>query len=171
MITGLKSGLYLEEDFKKGVGMKIYIGSDHAGLELKKKVKDRFGNQCNFIDVGTFTEESCDYPDFGRLVAEKVLAENESKGIVICGTGIGISIAANRFIGIRCALCTSIELAEMSRLHNDSNILSLGARILDIDEASEIIETWLKTEFEGGRHQNRINKLDYSSDGNKKEKL
>ncbi len=140
--------------------MKIYIGSDHAGLELKKKVKKIFENQVDFTDVGTFTEESCDYPDFGRLVAEKVLAEKGSKGIVICGTGIGISIAANRFQGIRCALCTSPELAEMSRLHNDSNVLSLGARILNIEEASVIIEVWLKTKFEGGRHRNRIDKLD-----------
>lgn len=141
--------------------MKIYIGSDHAGLPLKREILKKFQGRQEFEDVGTYSEESCDYPDYGALVAEKTLSSENSRGIVVCGTGIGISIAANRFAGIRCALATSVEMAKMSRQHNDSNVLALGARILDLDTAFEIVEAWLNTGFEGGRHQKRIEKLDH----------
>ena len=142
--------------------MNIAIGCDHAGFELKEKIISKYNN-IKFIDCGTFSPESVDYPDFGHKVGLCVLDSNNKdcdKGIVICGSGIGISIAANKLNGIRAALCHTLEHARLSRLHNDANILALGARLTDEDEIFSIIDNFLNTEFEAGRHQERINKIE-----------
>ena len=142
--------------------MNIAIGCDHAGFDLKEKIISRY-SKLNFADCGTFSNDSVDYPDFGHKVGLCVLDDNEKKcisGIVICGSGIGISIAANKLKGIRAALCHTVEHARLSRLHNDANILALGARLTDENIIYEIIDTFISTEFEGDRHQNRINKIE-----------
>jgi ribose 5-phosphate isomerase B len=140
------------------VFMKIAIASDHAGLRLKNILKKHF-TEHEFIDVGTHTEDSCDYPDYALLAGEKVMSGEAEKGIVICGTGIGISIAANKVKGVRAALCFNEFMAEMSRKHNDANVLALGARVIGEDLAVRIAQVWLETEFEGGRHEKRIIKI------------
>lgn len=138
----------------------IAIGSDHAGYLLKadiiKFLKDK-GYEVK--DFGTNGPESVDYPDFGRAVAEAVAGGECEKGILICGTGIGISIAANKVPGIRAALCTDSFMAKMCRQHNDANIIAIGERVVGPGVALDIVETWLDTEFLGGRHQNRVNKI------------
>ncbi|MDD4564603.1 MAG: ribose 5-phosphate isomerase B [Eubacteriales bacterium] len=141
--------------------MKIALAADHGGFELKEKVKSYLQtNGHDVIDLGCHTDESTDYPEYGKVCGEAVMQGNAERGIVICGTGIGISIAANKVKGIRCALCTSLIMAEMSRKHNNSNIIALGGRILEHDVALSIVEVWLNTEFEGGRHQRRVDLLD-----------
>jgi ribose 5-phosphate isomerase B len=140
--------------------MKISIGSDHAGFELKQKIIEKYPS-FKFDDCGTFSNESVDYPDFGHKVANSVLSNNVDCGIVVCGSGIGISIAANRNKGIRAALCTSTEHAKLSRLHNDANVLALGSRLTDEKDIYAIIDIFLATPFEGGRHSDRIKKIDY----------
>ena len=140
--------------------MKISIGSDHAGFELKQKIIEKYPS-FKFDDCGTFSNESVDYPDFGHKVANSVLSNNVDCGIVVCGSGIGISIAANRSKGIRAALCTSTEHAKLSRLHNDANVLALGSRLTDEKDIYAIIDIFLATPFEGGRHSDRIKKIDY----------
>jgi len=139
--------------------MKISIGSDHAGFELKQKIIAKYSS-FKFDDCGTFSNKSVDYPDFGHKVANSVLKANVDYGIVVCGSGIGISIAANRNKGIRAALCTSTEHAKLSRLHNDANILALGSRLTDEKDIYAIIDIFLATSFEGGRHSDRIKKID-----------
>lgn len=140
--------------------MKIGIGSDHGGYELKEYIVEYFKNEgIEYIDYGTNSEESVDYPDFGRKVGEAIIAKEVDKGIVICGTGIGISLAANKVKGIRCALCSDTYSARMSREHNNANALALGGRVLGKDLAVEIVKTWLKAEFAGGRHERRVNKI------------
>lgn len=139
--------------------MNIAIGSDHAGFERKKEIISMLqsaGN--NIIDCGTYSTDSIDYPDIAESVAEQVLGKN-ILGILICGTGIGISIAANKIPGIRAAVCTDTFTAEMSRQHNDANILAMGARVLELSQMKEIIEIFIKTDFEGGRHQLRVEKI------------
>lgn len=138
--------------------MKIAIASDHAGFALKKTIIGRF-TDIDFDDCGTHSEESCDYPDFISQAAFKVRDGGTDRGIVICGSGIGASIVANKVKGIRCALCFNCYMAEMSRRHNNANILALGSRIIGEDIALRIVEVWLNTEFEGGRHQRRIDKI------------
>jgi ribose 5-phosphate isomerase B len=138
--------------------MKIAIGYDHAGITLKKIIIEKF-TEIDFVDVGTFTEESSDYPDYAAKVCYKVREGSVDFGIVICGSGIGISIAANKFKGIRAALCFNSYMAEMSRRHNNANVLALGARIIGQDVALDIIDKWLKAPFESGRHQRRIDKI------------
>ena len=140
--------------------MKISIGSDHAGFELKQKIINKYSS-FKFDDCGTFSNKSVDYPDFGHKVANSVLKGDVDYGIIVCGSGIGISIAANRNKGIRAALCTSTEHAKLSRLHNDANILALGSRLTDEKDIYAIIDIFFKTEFEGGRHSDRIKKIDY----------
>lgn len=141
--------------------MKIGIGSDHGGYELKESIKEYLTEEgIQFVDYGTNSLESVDYPDYGRAVAEAVINKEVDKGILICGTGIGISITANRIKGIRCALCTDSYSAKMSRMHNNANILALGGRVLGVGLALDIVKTFLDTEFEGGRHERRINKID-----------
>ncbi|HMK56007.1 MAG TPA: ribose 5-phosphate isomerase B [Dissulfurispiraceae bacterium] len=140
--------------------MLVAIGSDHAGLDLKTDVisllKD-LGHE--YADYGTDTPQSVDYPDFGEKVAEAVAGGKTDRGILICGTGIGMSIVANKFRNIRAALCNDLFSARMSRLHNDANILVMGGRIIGKDLAKEIVTTWMKTEFESGRHLNRLKKI------------
>ena len=140
----------------------ISIGSDHGGYELKMAVIDHLkekGIECK--DYGCYSLDSCDYPEFGRAAA-KAVAEGEcEKGIVICTTGIGISITANKVKGVRCALCTNTELAKMTRLHNNSNMLALGASVVSKELAMDIVDTFLNTEFsEEERHQRRIDKIE-----------
>ena len=141
--------------------MKISIASDHAGY-LEKEELIRFLKQKDIevVNLGTNSGDSVDYPVYGQKAALSILKKESDKGIIICGTGIGISIAANRFKNIRASLCTTKIHAEMTRKHNDSNILALGARMTSLNEMKEIIEVWLNTEFEGGRHQNRLEKID-----------
>ncbi len=138
--------------------MKIAIGSDHGGFQLKMHLIDHFSAH-QFDDVGTHSADSCDYPDYARLVGEKVAGGMTELGIIICGSGIGVSIAANKVKGIRAALCCNEYMAEMSRRHNDANVLALGERVLGSDLAVAIVRRWLETPFDGGRHQRRIDKI------------
>ncbi len=138
---------------------KIIIASDHAAFEQKEKLKEILQKNYEVIDLGTNSEESVHYPLFGQLIANKVL-EEKVKGIALCGSGIGISIQVNRFKGIRGALCRDVEDAKMSRLHNDSNVLCLGGRRNTMQELENIVDVWLNTKFEGGRHQTRIEMMD-----------
>lgn len=138
----------------------IIIGSDHAGYRLKEAVKKYLGEIGeDFEDIGTYSEASCDYPIFAERVAEKVVNAEGSRGILICGSGIGVSIAANKVKGIRAALCMNAELAEMSRRHNDANILCFGARYVDFREVKKMVKIFLDTEFEKGRHQRRVQEI------------
>ncbi|MFH1071162.1 MAG: ribose 5-phosphate isomerase B [Candidatus Glassbacteria bacterium] len=139
---------------------KIPVGSDHAGYELKQKVVEylrELGYEVE--DFGTDSTISVDYPDFAREVAGRVSRGERRRGILVCGTGIGMSIAANKFPGVRAALAVSEELARLSRAHNDANVLTLGGRTTDLDLARRIVKTWLDTEFEGGRHIRRVEKI------------
>ena len=141
--------------------MNIAIGCDHAGHPLKVAVEDKLLKEgYGVMDVGTESTESVDYPIYGKSVGRAVASGLADRGIVICGSGIGISIAANKVKGVRCALCTSVEMAEMSRRHNDANVLAMGARMIEQDLAFKIVDKWLETDFEGGKHLRRINMLD-----------
>ena len=140
--------------------MKIALAADHGGFELKEKVKEYLQEKgYELLDLGTHNEESVDYPNYGRACGEAVVKGDAEKGIVVCGTGIGISIAANKVKGIRCALCTNTFMAEMASRHNNANVLSLGGRVLEPELALQIVDVWLNTEFEGGRHQRRVDLL------------
>lgn len=140
--------------------LKIAIGSDHGGFQLKEKIIDYLKSKnLTFKDFGTFNEDSCDYPQIAKKVAAEINLNNYARGILICGSGIGMSIAANRYSNVRAALCWDTNTASLSRLHNDSNILCLGQRVIDENLALEMIDIWLNTEFEGGRHQTRVNML------------
>ena len=139
---------------------KIFLSSDHGGFELKEKVKSfLIDNNFEYEDLGCSSLEPVDYPDYARLLSKKIKDNNNSKGILFCGTGIGISMAANRFSHIRAALCTSIEMASKSRKHNDANVLALGGRILEHNLALEIVKEFLYTDFEAGRHSLRVDKI------------
>lgn len=140
--------------------MKIAIASDHAGFELKEKIKNflkELGHE--YEDFGTDSEESVDYPDYALKVAECVARKECDRGILICGSGIGMSMSANKVPGIRAALCCNTEMAKLSREHNDANVLTMGARLIDEDTAKEIVRVWLETEFLGERHLRRVNKM------------
>lgn len=138
----------------------IALGSDHGGLALKRHVMEYLDARgLEYQDFGCYTAESCDYPDFGRAAAEAVASGACDRGIVICTTGIGISIAANKVKGIRCALCSEPLSAEMTRRHNDANMLAMGGRIIGIELAKGIVQVFLSTEFSGGRHKTRIDKI------------
>lgn len=137
------------------------IASDHGGYELKQALIAYLTQKgIEVIDGGTNSEDSVDYPEFGAKVGKAVSTGEIEAGIVICGTGIGISIAANRFKGVRASLCHSVDYATLTRQHNNSNILALGGRFLTESEAKEIVDAWISTEYEGGRHQNRVELLD-----------
>ncbi|PCJ99844.1 MAG: ribose 5-phosphate isomerase B [Zetaproteobacteria bacterium] len=138
---------------------KFAIACDHGGYVLKEAIKVHFSDKIEFLDLGTNTTDSVDYPEFGQAVAKAVINGDAVRGIIICGTGIGISIAANRFPGIRAALCTDTTMARLTRLHNDANVLALGARITGEEVAFDIVNTFMNTDFEGGRHMSRIQKL------------
>lgn len=141
--------------------MKIAVASDHGGYALKEEIKKFLENRnIEVADLGTDSEESVDYPEYGEKCARTVAEGKADRGIVCCGTGIGISIAANKVKGVRCALCTNEFMAEMSRKHNNANMISLGGRVLDTDTALKIVGIWLDTEFEGGRHQRRVDLID-----------
>jgi ribose 5-phosphate isomerase B len=139
----------------------IIIGCDHAAYVLKERIKSfLIESGINVTDVGTFDENSVDYTDFGILVASPVSKKEFERGILICGTGIGMSIVANKFPGVRAALCGDLFSAIMSRRHNDANILVLGGRVIGDILALEIVKTWMETPFEGERHQKRIDKIE-----------
>lgn len=141
--------------------MQIGLACDHGGFELKEELK-AFLRSINVepIDMGTFTEDSVDYPDFGVLVAEKVSKGELERGILICGTGIGMSIIANKFPRVRAALANDLYSSRCSREHNDSNILVIGGRIVGRELAKEIVKVWLETPFAGGRHKRRLEKIE-----------
>jgi ribose 5-phosphate isomerase B len=140
--------------------MKIAIGCDHAAVELKEALLSLLaGKGHEVLDLGTRGAESVDYPDFGEKVARAVAGGESDRGILICGTGIGMSIVANKVPGIRAALCSEPFSARMSRLHNDANVLVLGGRVTGRNLAEEIVATWLDTPFEGGRHARRLEKI------------
>ena len=150
--------------------MKLAIASDHGGYELKQKLMpyiELLGHE--LTDMGCYSEMSVDYPDYAFPLAEAVAAGEYERGIVICGTGIGVSICCNKVAGIRCALCGDILSAELTRRHNDSNVLAMGGRIIGPETAKAIVRTWLATPFEGGRHEGRIAKISAYEAGAEKE--
>lgn len=139
----------------------IIIGSDHAGFELKEYIKKQLERRgIGYFDAGTFSTQSTDYPKWAGRVAKAVADGTYKRGIAICGTGIGASIAANRFRGVRAALCVNVEMARLSRSHNNANVLVMGGRITAPSAADEILEAWLAAKFEGGRHERRVCQLD-----------
>lgn len=144
----------------------IAIACDHAALEMKKEIEDLLTSRgLEYKDFGTYTTDSCHYPVFGARAARAVASGECDRGIVICGTGIGISLAANKIKGIRCALCSDPYSAKMTRAHNDANMLALGARVIGIELAKMIVETFLDTPFEGGRHQMRVDLISAIENG------
>lgn len=141
--------------------LKIVIGSDHGGYEYKEAIIKHLREQdIECIDIGTYSKASCDYPLIAQEAANKVANNEVDRGILICGTGIGMSIAANKIKGIRASLCGDTFSARATRAHNNSNILCLGERVIGIELAMDIVDIWLKTDFEGGRHQRRIDMIE-----------
>ena len=140
--------------------MKIAMACDHGGLRLKNVLKaDLEKNGYEVEDFGTYSEDSCDYPDYASLAAKAVASGKCERGVVVCGTGIGVSITANKVDGIRCALCHDVFSAKATRNHNDSNMLAMGQRVIGEGLALEILHTWMTNEYEGGRHDARIEKM------------
>jgi len=140
--------------------MKIALGSDHAGFELKEDLRSYLAEmKVDALDLGTYSEDSVDYPDVAVKVAEKVARGEVERGLLICGTGIGMSIVANRFAGVRAALCHDLYTARISREHNNANILALGGRVTGKGLAREMLKVFLETEFQGGRHERRVKKI------------
>lgn len=141
--------------------LKVAIGSDHGGFRYKESIIDYLKSRnIEYVDVGTYTPESCDYPVIAHKVAEKVISGEVNRGILICGTGIGMSLAANKVHGIRAALCGDTYSARVSRAHNNANILCLGERVIGEHLALDIVDIWLKTGFEGGRHKRRVDMIE-----------
>lgn len=141
--------------------LKIAIGSDHGGFQYKEKIIDYLtARNIPYVDLGTHTPESCDYPDIARAVCERVISGKSNRGILVCGTGIGMSIAANKVRGIRAALCGDTYSARVSRAHNNANVLCLGQRVIGEHLALDIVDIWLKTGFEGGRHKRRVDLIE-----------
>ncbi len=140
--------------------MKIAIGADHAGFEVKEKIKKQLAEMnLEVVDLGTNSLDSVDYPDFGAAVGRYVAAGKADEGIIVCGSGIGIAIAANKIHGVRAAQAWNAETARLARQHNDANILSIGARVLPAEEIPKIVRAWFDAKFEGGRHAARIEKI------------
>lgn len=140
--------------------MIVAIGSDHGGYNLKEEIKNLLTeNNIEFKDYGTHSAEAVDYPDVAKTVCEAVISKEHTRGILICGTGIGIGIAANKIKGIRAALCHDVFSAQMTREHNDANVLTMGERVIGPGLARMIVSTWLNTEFLGGRHARRVEKI------------
>jgi ribose 5-phosphate isomerase B len=137
----------------------IVFGSDHAGFGLKNVLMEHLKDRCESVDVGTHSLDSCDYPLVAGRLAREVL-DRQALGILICGSGLGVSMAANRFSGIRAALCANEYMARMSRMHNNANVLCMGERIIGVDLAKSIADAFLETGFEGGRHQRRVDLID-----------
>ncbi len=141
--------------------MKLVVGSDHAAYELKEAIKAKLISEGHeVIDVGCDSTESVDYPKYGHAVGRAVASGEAERGIAVCGSGIGISIACNKVPGIRAALCTSVEMAEMCRRHNNANVVCMGARMISQELAFDIIDKWMTTDFEGGKHLRRINEIE-----------
>ncbi len=141
--------------------MKISLASDHGGLALKNKIKEYLAeNGHEVVDFGTDTADSCDYPDYARPAALAVAKGEAERGIVVCTTGIGVSMVANKVKGVRCALCLNVDMASMTRHHNDANVLALGQKYVDENTALKIVDAFLTTPFDGGRHLNRVNKIE-----------
>ena len=141
--------------------MKLVVGSDHAAYELKEAIKEKLISEGHeVIDVGCDSTESVDYPKYGHAVGRAVASGEAERGIAVCGSGIGISIACNKVPGIRAALCTSVEMAEMCRRHNNANVVCMGARMIPQELAFDIIDTWMTTDFEAGKHLRRINEIE-----------
>ncbi|MBR2424337.1 MAG: ribose 5-phosphate isomerase B [Tidjanibacter sp.] len=142
--------------------MKIAIGCDHAAFTFKEEIKAYLTAKGHeLVDKGCYSAERSDYPDYGIAVGEAVARGEVERGIVICGSGIGISIAANKVKGVRCALCLDVNMAHLSRQHNDANVLAMGARLIDVEMGKAIVDEWLQAEFEGGRHCGRIDKISH----------
>lgn len=140
--------------------MKIAIGSDHAGYQAKNLLKEKLTAQGLTIeDFGTHSEDSCDYPDFAGAVAKSVASGEHSYGVLVCGSGIGVSISANKVPGIRALVCHNQDEAELSRQHNNANVICFGARFMEVDQMTDLTLKWLNTEFEGNRHQRRVDKI------------
>lgn len=139
--------------------MKIAIAADHGGFELKESLKQHY-KEWNLTDLGTYAADSVDYPDYAAKMAKVILQGEADLGILICGTGVGISIAANRYKGIRAALLYSEDVARLAKQHNNANVLVFGGRTMSVDEVIKRIDTFLQTAYEGGRHQRRLDKLD-----------
>ncbi len=145
--------------------MRIAIGSDHAGFDLKSEILSFLCMEgCDIQDMGAFSPDSVDYPDYAHLVVREMLEGRADLGILICGTGIGMSITANRYPGIRAALCTDAFMARLSREHNDANVLCLGARVVGVGLALDIVNAWINASFAGGRHQRRVEKIEREAD-------
>lgn len=137
--------------------IKVAIGSDHGGFHYKENIIEYLkSNNIDYVDVGTYSDESCDYPVFAHKVTDMITSGDANRGILVCGTGIGMSISANKVKGIRAALCSDTFSAKATRAHNNSNVLCLGERVIGIQLALDIVDIWLHSEFEGGRHQRRI---------------
>ncbi len=140
--------------------LRIAIGADHGGFELKEKVRQYLASKGHGVeDLGTHSTESVDYPDFARKVAERVAAKHADFGIVICGTGLGVAMTANKVHGVRAAPCNDTISARFARSHNHANVLTMGGRLIDIGMAEKIVDIFLSTPFEGGRHQRRVEKI------------
>ena len=140
--------------------MKIALGSDHGGFQLKEAIKKHLEEKGYEVkDYGTYSEESCDYPKYGKAVADAIVSGQCERGILCCGTGVGISLAANKVKGIRACVCSDTFTAKYTRLHNNANILSLGGRVVGVGLALELVDIFLTTEYEGGRHQRRLDQL------------
>lgn len=139
--------------------MKVVIASDHAGFQLKEQIKRQFANKFEFEDLGTYSEESVDYPDFAHPLAEKVSQDSNLFGVLICGTGNGMIMTANKHANVRAGLCWSPEIAALARQHNNANVLVMPARFIPCDTAFAIFDTFFNTDFEGGRHQRRVDKI------------
>ncbi|TSA51720.1 ribose 5-phosphate isomerase B [archaeon] len=140
--------------------MRIAIGCDHTGVDLKRALLDSVLREHDVVDMGTDSKESVDYPDIAKLVAHAVVRGEAERGILICGTGIGMAMAAGKVKGIRAARCSEPYSAEMSRRHNDANVLCFGARVIGSGMAEKIVEKWLSTPFDGGRHVRRVEKIE-----------
>ena len=138
---------------------KIFISSDHAGFNLKKSIIQKFSKNKKIVDIGPSSNKSVDYPDYARKLSKKISSSNGSFGILICGSGTGMAITANKNKKIRAALCYSVKNTKLSRLHNNANIITLGARLINKNKAFNLIRVFLNTKFEGGRHLRRVNKI------------
>lgn len=142
--------------------LKLAIGADHGGVGYKTLIRELIAAEypdVQLVDVGTDSADSVDYPDFAQAVVDKIISGDADRGILVCGTGIGMSIKANRHPEIRASVVGDVFSAEMTRAHNDSNVLCLGERVLEVDLMKQIVRLWIETEFEGGRHQRRVDKL------------
>ena len=145
--------------------MKIFVASDHAGVKIKNIIVEQLQGDDDVVDLGPVTEDSVHYPIFATNLVHKITENSEARGILICGTGIGMSMVANKYRGIRASLCHSVEDAKMTRLHNNSNVLCLGARTTPVEDIIGIVKTWRETEFAGGRHAHRLSLFEVLGSG------